>query len=396
MDFAFVPGTTKYEQRLQRMMQTRKPKTTLVSKSGVATVVDFLKELEAENVTAAGDLVLGAHAAGQSAFVMPFDTPLDPDHPVRADYEKVEALNSAGTIHIPSGVKGPTTSVHLKGCRLGKTAQPVLELMKTAFDNPLQVTAPLYFHGLSDFAGQGIFEYMTYGYEVTAPDPFVLAERKDLLAAFQSDPQRFKQGVEKGELPEDVPSANFDRWLPTQKELDSLFEVLLSGELLLKKLVFRVAPPVVRKDPATGNTVNVPTIKNAYFRALTEHFTWYIDMSNKTIPSDDAGRMALLKPDMLSNPLMEFPKVRPYPYYLRFGFDNFESFFNAFHWSVSQVTKDSKPVLEYMGLICIYRLSIPIVKKGTNDVIFNYYPNSGMPIMNFREDNATYDLFGIV
>ena len=101
---------------------------------------------------------------------------------------------------------------------------------------------------------------------------------------------------------------------------------------------------------------------------------------------------------MLESPNMKDPPEpeQPYPYYVRYGFDHFEAFYNAFTWSVSQVTKDSKPFLEYTGLIYIYRLSIPIVKKGTDQVIFNYYPNSGTPIMNFREDNATYDLFGIV
>jgi hypothetical protein len=393
MDFAFVPGITDYEKRLQRAMQTRNPKTTLINKNGIATVVDFFQELVSENLNG-GDLILGAHAS-RSAFVMPFDTPSDPANPVRTDYEKVEALSAAGTVHVPASVRSANTSVHLKGCRIGDTALPLLTVIKTALDNPQQVTAPKYLHVLTNDAGQGVFEYMRYAYEVMTPDPKKFDKRADLVAAFQSPPHPFKpfmQGVETGQPQIPVPSDLFEKWVPSQKQLDSL-----NDEVNLEFTV-SLNPPVVRSDPSTGKKVTIAVIwRSAIFTAFPDTFTWKIDMTSQTIPPDKAGRIALLKPSMLTSTLMKFPPAHPFPYYVRYGFPDFETFYSGFDWGdPTVVVENSKQLLKYVGTTFIYRLEIPVVKMGTNQVIFNYYRNSGAAAIHFREDNATYEMFGVV
>ena len=386
MDFAIVPGMSDYELRLRRLVSSRDPKTTLVDKPSVA---DFLQELASQHLKG-GDLVLGAHAS-KSAFVMPFDVPFDPAKPVRTDYEEVQDLVTKGSVKIPSSVRSDDTSVHLKGCRIGDTAKPVLDLMKQAFDNPKLVTAPKYLHAISDDAGQGVTEYMAYAYEVTTPDASNFAKRAELLAEFQLKPDRFKQGVEAGQPPVNVPSDKFDDWLPPQSQLDSLNE-----DLKLKKFTVRFDPPIIRKDPGTGKRVTERTLFDSFvFSAFVDDFTWPMDMTGKVVPSDDPARMALLKPDMQRDDRMKFPKVHPYPYYVRYGFDNFEDFYKGFAWSVTLVSENAKQTLMYVGRIYIYRLQIPVVKTGTRDLIFNYYPTSGTPTINFREDNAKYELFGV-
>jgi hypothetical protein len=383
MDFAFVPGGTHYEQDLQRLMQNR-AKTTLINKNGVSTVADFLQELKSENVTG-GDLLLGAHAS-RNAFVMPFDASTT----LRTDYEKIEALSAAGTIHIPASVKGPNTSVHLKGCRIGDTARPLLTVTKTAMDNPQQVTAPRFLHVLIDDAGQGVFEYMRYAYEVTTPDPKKFDKRADLVAAFQSPPQPFMQGVETGKPQVAVPAANFEKWIPSQAKLDSLNDEI--------KLDFTVAlaPFVVRLDPVSGKKLTIKVIwHSAIFTAFPDTFTWKIDMTGKMVPSDKAGQLALLQPSMQTDPKMKFPAAHPFPYYVRYGFPDFASFFAAFDWDPTLDIDGSTQTLRFVGTEYIYRLEIPVVKAGTTTLIYNYYPNSGAPTMNFKEDNATYEMFGV-
>jgi hypothetical protein len=382
MDYAFVPGGTKYEQDLQSLMQNR-AKTKLISKNGVNTVVDFLQELVSENVTG-GDLILGAHAS-RSAFVMSFDSTTS----FRTDYEKIEALGAAGTIHIPAAVRGPSTSVHLKGCRIGDTAQPLLTVIKTAMDNPQQVTAPRFLHVLIDDAGQGVFEYMRYAYEVTTPDPKKFSKRADLVAAFQSPPQPFMEGVEANTTPTPVPAANFEKWVPSQAKLDSLNDEL--------KLDFTVDldPFVVRLNPVTGKKLTIKVIWHAaVFTAFPDTFTWKKDMTGLMVPPDKAGQLALLKPSMLTDPKMKFPPAHPFPYYIRYGFPDFDSFFAAFDWDPTLDVDGSNQTLRFVGTEYIYRLEIPVVKKGTTTLIYNYYPNSGTPTMNFKEDNGTYKMFG--
>jgi hypothetical protein len=120
-------------------------------------------------------------------------------------------------------------------------------------------------------------------------------------------------------------------------------------------------------------------------------------MTGQTIPPDKAGRIALLKPSMLTSTLMKFPPAHPFPYYVRYGFPDFETFYSGFDWGdPTVVLENSKQLLKYVGTTFIYRLEIPVVKMGTNQVIFNYYRNSGAAAIHFREDNATYEMFGVV
>jgi hypothetical protein len=390
MDFAFVPGLSDYEKLLKRVMPTRDPSTKLIDDSGVNTVIKFLEELVTQK-SKGGDLILGAHAS-RSAFVMPFDTPIDPDNPLRVDYEKVEDLIKAGTVHIPSDVRSANTSVHLKGCRIGDTAQPLLAVIKTALDNPQQVTAPRFLHVLIDDAGQGVFEYMRYAYEAMTPDPKNFEKRADLVSWFQSPPKPFPpfmQGVEARKDPVPVPPEFFEKWVPTQKQLEDL-----TDELRLEFTV-TLKPPVVRTDPVTKKSVTLTVIRHsAAFSAFPDTFTWNMDMTGQTIPPDDAGRLALLKPSMLTSPLMKFPPAHPFPYYVRYGFPDFDSFFSGFDWGKpSVVTKDSKQFLKFVGTVYIYRLEVPVVQK-TDLLIFNYYPKSGASKMQFHEDNSTFKMFG--
>src|SRR5665213_143646 len=152
MDYAFAPGTTAQDGRLRRMF-TARTNTQLISKAGVATLADFLSELQTQGFTA-GDLVAGSHASDEGFLFLRLDSTTQPPasgstkfEPV--DYEMLEAVDTSKTINIPASVKGTDTSFHFKGCAIGSDdSLPFLTLLKHALDTPGNVTAPKYFHGL--------------------------------------------------------------------------------------------------------------------------------------------------------------------------------------------------------------------------------------------------------
>jgi hypothetical protein len=387
MDFAFVPGTTDSEKRMKRMMKTRDPKTTLIDKPGIATVIDFLKELNDQGLKG-GDLVLGAHASKRD-FALPFDVPFKPQDAARTDYEKLEALDTSGTVHIPSGIRTDDTSVHIKSCRIGETAQPLLVKMKSAFGNPKLITAPKYLHVVADDAGQGIIEYMAYAYEITRPNSTELAKYDDLVAAFKSPPKPFLQGVERKKGQSEVPKTNFDKWIPEQAQLDSIVDKVPMH------IPAKLNPPIVRTDPQTHKKFTVThIIETVFYNVFIETIPWSIDMTGRQVPPDKPGQISLLKSLLLQDRKWKYPPAHEFPYYVRYGFEKFDDFFNGTAWDSNLVVNGSKQTLNYVGTQYIYRVEAPVVKTDTNDLIYNYYPTSGTAIMHFHEVDSVFDMFG--
>ncbi len=171
MDYAFVPGVTGYENLLKRAMKSR-TNTTLIDKAGIATIADFLQSL-VTNSQQAENLVLGGHA-NDEAFAMAFDsTTPTPSLSNGRDFEMLQAIDAAGTIHIPPAVRTSTTNCYVKGCNIGAdSAQPFLKLFKKCLDNPQQLNGPKFFHDLKDDSGNGVLEYMLVEYTVMSSTSF--------------------------------------------------------------------------------------------------------------------------------------------------------------------------------------------------------------------------------
>jgi hypothetical protein len=207
MDFAFAPGTTSQDGRLRRMFAAR-TSTTLISKTGVDSVADFLQELVSQSL-AGGDLIGGSHASDEGFLFLPLDNTTTT---LPVDYDALVTVDSAKTINIPSAVSSPTTSFHFKGCAIGSDdSLPFLTLLKDALDNPQSVTAPKYFHGLYEFTGQGIFEFMAYGYRLMKKTAY--ANRAALIADYKA--AGFTQDLD-GTA---VPDANWSKWIKAKLKL---------------------------------------------------------------------------------------------------------------------------------------------------------------------------------
>ena len=374
MDFAFVPGLTDYEKLLQRAMKSRK-NTTLINQAGLATIADFLQSL-GTNSQQADNLVLGGHASDQS-FTIPFDSFTQvPTNSNGRDYEMLQAVDQAGTIHISPAVRTATTNCYIKGCHIGAdSGLPYLQLFKSALDNPQQLNAPKFFHDLKEDSVNGVLEYMRVEYTVSSPLGF--DSTKDLVDEFRN--RNFQQGVEAGGTQVTVP----DKW-----------KDWISPKLKLRPAVsdekpFDILSMIV---PQAGGLRSISR-KTGLCTARHHTFVPILSMGTQTIPPDIPGKMALLKPRLQADPR----ENSGFPLHARFGFSTLDEWIAGFDWTpvADEADPNNKKII-FLGQFYVYGVKLPIMKSGTNQLIYNYYPTHGTPVMNFLEDNAKFVLFGSV
>jgi len=378
MDFAFVPGTTDYELALQRILQVR-ANTKLIDDAKVTTVHDFFKKL-VDMAVVADNLIVGAHASDSSfAITLDSNTQLPPDSNGH-DYEAIKAVDTSGGIKIPAAVKTANTDLHLKGCNIGAPqAKPFVVLLKHALGTPRHVTAPKLVHAVKADGDRGVLEHMDYAYEVVNASAFKTHD--ELIEAFKQGSLiggKFKRGVEAAATPEDVPDANWKNWV--QKTLDL-------NPAVMDEIPFGIR---TRVDPAMGKLKLIDK-KNGLCRSRYEDYTAYKRVSGP-MPNDDAGKMAFLKEAILSDG--RNVAGHPFPLYVRYGYPDVAAFMKGMTWLV--LTDNTDPtLLKFMGSHYVYTLHIPVVKKGTDKLIYNYYPASGTATINFAEDNTTFVMFGV-
>jgi hypothetical protein len=293
------------------------------------------------------------------------------------DYEMLQAVDNAKTINIPPDIRTNGIKFHIKGCEIGsKTAEPFLALLKKALGNPQQITAPKFLHGLAPDADRGVFEYMLYDFIVYNKTP--VENTPTLVQMFQQ--KHFQTGVEAGGTPVDIPPDNWKRWVKYGLNLApaDAHEVKFDFYTTLD-------PPIT----SGGVKLTHMSARDAHCRAVVEGFAVPIPLNGNPIPRDVPGRLALAKSRLILSATMH---DHPFPTYVRFGFNDFDSMWDGFDWTVSVPGND----LFLSGQHYAYKVRIPVTKAGSDKLIFNYYPTTGKPTINFVEDNAKFELFGKV
>jgi hypothetical protein len=363
-EFAHVPGTTPYERTLFTMLG-RRLNTTAVPANGSNSIQDFFRGLKRNN-NEADALIIGCHASFLGAMFID----LDPHRTSPADYEKLLEADADSTINIPAGVRKSKTRFHVKGCRIGHDdCLPYLRMLKRALDNPVQVTAPKFFHGLYN-STSGIFEWMGHHYEVQAKDPF--KKREDLVAEFQKKDLRRLDGTK-------VKPDEIDIWVRKGLNLKPTPRAPEDRK------------PIPWPVSVVPKTDNVSVIDNlgAQCRASLETHVHQYGGGAKPPKS-----VADLRKQLAGDPL--FVTTHAFPIFKRHHYATFDEFFDGQTWTFS------KNQNAWIGSHFVYTLLIPVVKPaapaktGDGELIFNFYPSKGAPIMNFLEDNAKFALFGQV
>jgi hypothetical protein len=377
MDFAFVPGVgDKSLEHLAELLK-RLPDTIVDLSPQPATLSDFLGAVN--NVVLnlslgpAGNLLIGAHGEEEGNWYLALDRTTS----VPAVYETIEKSTS---IQIPPAVMGPQTWVRLKSCLLGDI-RPLLLVLKKALGNPPVVTAPRYIHAhLNGYLG-GIWEFMEYQFVVTGPDSGKkpLLNRDAAKTAF-SDPANHFQLVDTSS----VPVQSWEDWIPPAGTLN------LSPATISKA----TAPAVVLASNFFGASVPAAIVLETRFYSILETAP-IVPLESDFIPAgEDTQRDTL---NQLLGSRAEYQDSHPYPVFKRYGHKNLTDFTNGFTWKITDSTgKTKKYSLQYVGSRYKYRLEVPMTKPGTMALIFNFYPDSGSPTINFSETNDPLNLFGRV
>ena len=377
MDFAFVPGIG--DSRLEHLsdLLQRLPNTVVALTPQPTGLSDFFsvvdQVIQNNGAGPAGNLLIGAHGDEEGQLFLA----LDPNTASPATYEKI--VNST-TIAIPSGVKDALTFVRLKSCLLGTDAtQPLLVALRRALGNPALVTSPRYIHATFGPYLDGLWEFMLYQFAILGDDlgKNPLKTRDALVAKF-ADPASGFKFVDQS----NVPGSAWKDWVPAAAKITLAPSSSQDA---------RVPFPVV----ATNVFGIIPAFLPIYIRLVS----WFETVPLVPLDCDFVPVDAITKADTLNDllaPRPEYQATHPYPVYQRYQHKNLRDFADGWNWAV----KDSpgtklKYSLQYIGTRYRYRLEIPITKPGTtNELIFNYYPDSGTPVVNFTETNDPFHLFG--
>jgi hypothetical protein len=373
-DFAYVPGGTAYEQDLVTMLNQRR--NTSVVLPAASSINGFLKDLAQRANHPEDDLIIGCHANLLGAMSINVDA-AHSDQAV--DYEVLQDVDVSGTIDLHRlGVGKSKTRFHVKGCRIGQDDHlPYLRLLKRALGNPSQVTAPRFFHCLY-YIPTGIYEWMGHSYQVHVRDAF--KKREELVAELQK-----KKFTQLDNTP--VKDDDIDKWVRKELNLNPNVEARAKIPFPVT-IVPRTGGLGAINDLGIAKYNTSPALGGPQCRASVETHTEDFLQAGQVVPKNVDELKKVLENDP------RFAKDHPYPIYKRHRFDTFQEFFDGMRWKRGPKT--------WIGSQHFYTLVIPVVKPikeqtvGPNELIFNFYPKTGAPTMNFLEDNAHYQLFGQV
>jgi hypothetical protein len=91
----------------------------------------------------------------------------------------------------------------------------------------------------------------------------------------------------------------------------------------------------------------------------------------------------------------EYQDAHAFPVYRRYGYAKLDDFVDNIVWNMNyQAGKVKQYTLQYVGTRFRYRLQVPITTPGTSQLIYNFYPDTGTPDVNFSETNDPFHFFG--
>lgn len=365
MNYAYVPptGDAEYD-KAARMIEALRPDTTVLSSP--ANLADFLQTTDGLSISfPADDLLLHAHGDSEGELFISVDSNTAP-----TTYEDLQRVNKSKQINIPPHVLKPTTKFRMVSCLIGTdSCLPYLRLLMQALGNPQRVSAPRFIHTYVSLDGKNVFEFMKYVFRLMSK---TLPSRDEIVKKFKaagnsSDPQfRYIDGSK-------IPDANWEQWVPAASAVNSRtyktdFPVTLAGPLL-------------------------PTTFEAEWKLSTDWYTSdpVIFLGSKPPPSESEALAQLA--DALGGGNLD--SSHPFPVYKRYHHDSLSEFIASWMWRANGAN-GKFTIVTYVGSRSRYEIWVPITKPGTNELIYNYFPESGAPTINFDESNQPFKLFGVV
>lgn len=372
MDYAFVPGFGIKELDLVRAVQALRPNTQVVVDRTLVTVSSFVLGLDLlvglAVIDPAGNLIAGSHGDGEGELLLA----MDKSHALLTNYETLEAVKTSGTIEVPPDLGASNPNFRLIGCLIGSDETlPFLRLMKQALKRVKSVSGPRFVHAYQSAPdGSSAFEFMKYAYRIVSKDR--LTTRDAVVGRFGN------AGLHQDLDGSDVPDDRWEVWVPPEP-------VLSLASMTSQKVPFIF--PVVISPAAGGNSMLFQDMASWNF--TIDHYLFDVELD--PLPTGDAALLALVPLALAQDP--DFQDNHPYPVFRRYHFKTRQAFIDGFQWRPTVMPKNT---VSFVGTRYRYELHIPVLKPGTAELIYNFYPITGAPIINFTESNQPYKLFGVV
>jgi hypothetical protein len=366
MEYAFAPGTTKYDRRMRKLL-TNRPNTELVQGSGLTTVADFLNHLSTASGVSlpAENLFLVSHGNDRAWMEILLDGSQPKDK--GTDFEAVTAAVASKSVAISTGVNHDANgdlasmAVNIRGCRIG-AAEPFMEALKEAFGNESPMTAPKHFHKVYELEGIGMFEFLVYSFTVISKTAY--ANKKAVVQAFEKELLSFRDGSA-------VPDANWAKWIPEKTspgKRPTKAQYLNLGQTIAKQK--RIEDEVEFRHKVNTYPYEVPNLGS--------------------MPAA-ADRNDKLRQALEEDP--SFADTEPFPIYKRYGLYSIDEFVDELSWAFTWQASNS--IMLCVGTQHEYNVLVPITDPPDLDagtLIYNFYPPAGSsssPVNNLLTTDDT-------
>lgn len=364
---AFAPGTTAFDIRAQLFLRL-KPNTRLVRGPALKSIKDFIGHLTADTTLTVpiGDLIVATHANSLGWLQ------INADNKERGRsgtwYEVAEEVDADRSIEIDERLLTPADgeptvqrTLRILGCNVG-AAKPFVDKLSDALGPNVRVCAPRFLNVLLR-RPHGAFEHLNYAFTVAMLDP--APTRDALAAAFKSSGQRFYDGAS-------VPDALFESCIRRRLKRGFLTQ---KGEITSYNRHGR--PSLGRRIGAERRLKTGVRLKH-FTDGFTDTFTYPL---GRVPPIDDPSRLADLTQLFSQSAL--FQSNHAFPFFQRFGFADLATFMAGFRWSFAVEGQR----MTFTASRHIYRLSVPLVDRTTNRLLYNYHPRRGASVTTLPEHN---------
>lgn len=377
MDFAFAPGTTKYD-RMMRKMYSYRQSTTLVNATGINSIKDFFDHLAKTVVNPLTDILIGTHG-NESGWM---NVQLDPAFDPHTTYEALEkAFNPlTRSCQLVDSIINPRpldstnqpikAYVFIRGCRIGimnAFVQKFKDVINGLSSTDIGVTAPLFYHEVYEMR-QGVFESFNYDFHIFKNA--AIANKADLVTQLDAVGFIDMYGT-------NITTAQWNKWVPGDitKEVDPLVRVTLNPS------------PITNLSSLRGG-------RYKFQRSTVVTFTMGQSVGN--LPTTQATIVPFLKSlvnTQAANPgtdpfWLMFQDTHPLPFYKRYEYNSIDDMVDGLEWVLNTKSR------VYTGRRYEYYVSPPVVDNNTkNELIFNFYasPSGGATASRkFADDDANY------
>jgi len=352
-DFAFIMGNDPFYRSASAYL-ARRPLTSVVPRGNIDSLEEILQTIPTgtQITMPISNIIIVSHAAEQ---LLSFKlTNGSSEHRIYSDLICPYVSNPDRPQVTDRAIRNDAY-IHIRGCNIGKHEQ-FLRFIKDIFGGSVTVTAPKhidFFGGFTYGVGSGYFEYMLYYYKVVTQQR---VSSKDELVGLFRDKYELEADIHGTVITEQ----NWIDWLPAY----SAFHPTGGGTRVRLPTRHGCTSPV---DPQMyANREYHYDLYNPYNFNLS---SWSQPGSGP--PTEQSEILGNLRTVMEGIDEMgtDYPSADcQYPYYTRWGYDNFDDFFDALHWSTTW-----EPGARNMACAATlhqYELRIPIV-DDQNSLIIN-------------------------